>query len=129
MGRRGRTKEVLRTLQKSYRKKVKRDADSKQVPTLRNFELERNTNKDDLILYVWDLLGDDTTYKSKILSLTDKKSTKLIDAIECPCCGNKLGLDKRWNCFICQAREKKIYEIFKIENITELIDKGGFKGE
>jgi len=115
MGRRGRTKEVLRTLQKAHKKKMKRDFDEQQVPTLRNFDLTRNTKKEDLIIYVRDLLSDDELFKSKILSFKDKKSTKLILSIECPCCGKKILFDKRWNCFICESGEKKIFEVVKVK--------------
>jgi len=119
MGRRGRTKEVLRTLQKAHRKKVKRDLDEKQVPTLRNFDLPRNIEKEDLKIYVRNLLGDDTQFESKILSFKDKKSTKLIQSIECPCCGKKILFDKRWNCFICESGGKKIFEVVKVVKINE----------
>ena len=119
MGRRGRTKEVLRTLQKAHRKKVKRDFDEQQVPTLRNFEIERNVNKEDLVIYVRDLLGDDSEYKTIITSFKDKKSTRLILSIECPCCGKKILFDRRWNCFICQTGEKKIFEVVKVVKIKE----------
>jgi len=115
MGRRGRTKEVLRTLQKAHNRKVKRDFDEKQVPTLRNFDLPRNIEKEDLSIQVRNLLGDDTIFKSKILSFKDKKSTKLIQSIECPCCGKKLIFDRRWNCFICTDNGKKIYEVVDIK--------------
>lgn len=114
MGRRGRTKEVLRTLQKAHRKKMKRDADEKQVPTLRNFEIGRNEDKKYLMIYVRDLLADDTLEESKILSFKEKKSTKLIESIECPCCGKKILFDRRWNCFICKTSGKKIYEVVKV---------------
>ena len=129
MGRRGRTKEVLKTLQKAYRKKEKRVADEKQVPTLKNFDLERNVDKNDLILYVRDLLGDDKIFKSKILTLKQKRATRLIESIKCPCCGGKIGFDRRWNSFICQNNEKKIYEIVRIDNIYDLMEKNHFKGE
>ena len=119
MGKRGKTKEVLRTLQKSYRKKVKRDSDEKQVPTLRNFDIPRNVPKENLSIYVRDLLGTDKVMASKVMSMRDKKATKLITSIQCPCCGKEISFDRRWNCYICQSEEKKIFEIVKAVKIKE----------
>ena len=99
--------ESIKNIERDYKKKIKRDAYLKLVPTFRNLDISVGQKKKDVILFVTDILNVDEKIKvSEINSLQKKGSSKLITSIICPCCKKSIELNKHWNGYICYKGPK-----------------------
>jgi len=125
--------EGAKLIEKSYRKKMRKQIWKKTVPSFRNFKID----VDEVIyfqqmkLVITNLLDiDEPPNYSKINTLNNTGATILITSIICPVCKKPIFLNEYWNSFICEQceeHEKKIYEITRVvvdNGIPQIITTG-----
>lgn len=84
--------------------------------TTRDIERKGLDLENDFVAEVINLLDDNGTKTTSMISVKGKISKELVTQIVCPICGKPVKINEHWNCFICQnGHEKMIFDIQDIK--------------
>lgn len=104
----------------SVKRQNKKNKQLQQIPTFKNLEIDYNRiNDNNIAIAIKNILGEEKTYLSHILSIKKYGSDYKISSIKCPICNATLEINKNWFCFICQKcdkHEKQIFEVVRVIN-------------
>ena len=103
----------------SVKRKTKKEAQQKTIPTFKNFKIDYSrVNDNNIEIGVIDVFGEtDKGYKSLVLSVDKKGATFIISKIRCPFCNKPDELNEHWKTYICnkcEDHEKMNFELVQV---------------